>query len=236
LIAQRLQRELLSRNTHPSDVVNVQAVVSRDHGDTAFQFGAAVTAQLQSGDEVHFELISSELICRKDTAALIEATILPTLTKGLQKIFEQPLHIYTTGDNPLVCTFDEPPPEINDPTKIILKVYSTGDLAYQLMMQGREGMSGARCMICKLTYKEFNDREKVGQCWTFGKLTKIAQEVIGERKGEPLMGIKQHPWWLFLKFENQMVPFLHCLIGIGNNLLDKFCDMIRVFCEKLCAE
>ena len=33
-----------------------------------------------------------------------------------------------------------------------------------------------------------------------------------------------------------MVPLLHCLIGIGNNLLDKFCDMIRVFCEKLCAE
>ncbi len=36
-IAQRLQRELLSRSTSPSDVVNVQAVeVGGDHGDTAF--------------------------------------------------------------------------------------------------------------------------------------------------------------------------------------------------------
>ena len=54
--------------------------------------------------------------------------------------------------------------------------------------------------------------------------------------GDPLMGVKQQPWWSFLKFENQMVPLLHCLIGIGNNLLDKFCDVIRVFCENLSAE
>jgi hypothetical protein len=33
-----------------------------------------------------------------------------------------------------------------------------------------------------------------------------------------------------------MVPLLHCLIGIGNNLLDKFCDMIRAFFEKISAE
>ena len=236
-IAQRLERELLSRNTHPSDVVNVQAVVGGDHGDTAFQFGAAVTVKLQSGDEVYFELISSELICRKDTSALIEATILPTLTKGLQTISEQTLHIYEqTGDNPLVCTFDAPPPEINDTTKIKIKVYSTGDLAYQLMTQGREGMSGAHCMICQLTYKEFNDRENVGQLWTFGELTKVANEVISARRGAPSMGVKQHPWWPFLKFEHQMVPLLHCLIGIGNNLLDKFCDMIRVLCEKMSTE
>ena len=237
-IAQRLQRELLSCSTSPSDVVNVQAVVGGDHGNTAFQFGAAVTAKLQSGDEVHFELISSELICRKDTAALIEATILPKLTKGLETISKQTLHIYEqTGDNQLVCTFDLPPPEINDVTKIKIKTYSTGDLAYQLMTQGREGMSGAHCMICQLTYKEFNDdRAKVGKLWTFEELTKIANEVISTRNGEPLMGVKQHPWWPFLECEHQMVPLLHCLIGIGNNLLDKFCDMIKVYCEKLSPE
>jgi hypothetical protein len=40
------------------------------------------------------------------------------------------------------------------------------------------------------------------------------------------MGVKQEPWWSFLKFEHQMVPLLHCLIGIRNNLVDIFCDMI----------
>jgi hypothetical protein len=36
------------------------------------------------------------------------------------------------------------------------------------------------------------------------------------------MGIKQTPWWTFLKYENQMVPLLHCMISIGNNLLENF--------------
>jgi hypothetical protein len=43
------------------------------------------------------------------------------------------------------------------------------------------------------------------------------------------MGVKQEAWWPFLKFEHHMVPLLHCLIGIRNNLLNKFCDMIRAF-------
>ena len=209
-IAQRLEREVMSWNTTPSDVVHVQAVVGGDHGDTAFQFGAAITVHLKSGDKVHFELLSCELICHKDTSALIEATILRTLTKGLRIISEQSLHINKSDGNTLVCKFDAPPPpEINDPTKIKIEVYSTGDLAYQLMTQGREGMSGAHCMICQLTSKEFNhDREKDGQCWTFEELTKTAQEVKDKRKGDPLMGVKQQPWWPFLKFENQMVPLL----------------------------
>jgi hypothetical protein len=42
----------MSRNVNPSDVVGVQAVVGWDHGDTAFQFGAAVTAKLRSGYEL----------------------------------------------------------------------------------------------------------------------------------------------------------------------------------------
>ena len=121
-IAQRLERELVSRNTTPSDVVHVQAVVGGDHGDMAFQFGAAITVHLKSGDKVHFELLSCKLICRKDTSALIEATILRTLTKGLWIISEQPLHIYKSDGNTLVCKFDAPPPpEIDDPTKIKLR-------------------------------------------------------------------------------------------------------------------
>ncbi len=66
---------------NPSDVVEVQAVVGGDHGDTPFQFGVAVTAKLRCGNELSYELLSSELICRKDTAALIKATNLPRPTK-----------------------------------------------------------------------------------------------------------------------------------------------------------
>jgi hypothetical protein len=50
------------------------------------------------------------------------------------------------------------------------------------------------------------------------------------------MGVKQESWWPFLKFEPQMVPLLHCLIGFGINLLDKLCNMIRAYFEQLSAE
>ncbi len=59
-----------SRNVKPSEVLAVEAVVGGGHGDMAFQFGAAVTAALVSGEHLYFEVTTCELICRKDTAAL----------------------------------------------------------------------------------------------------------------------------------------------------------------------
>ncbi len=45
------------------------------------------------------------------------------------------------------------------------------------------------------------------------------------------MGMKQKPWWPFLKFEHLMVPLLHCMIEVGNNLLNKFCDGVNEFID-----
>lgn len=33
--------------------------------------------------------------------------------------------------------------------------------------------------------------------------------------------------------EHVMVPLLHCLIRIGNNLLNRFCDIVNEYIEKL---
>jgi hypothetical protein len=32
-----------------------------------------------------------------------------------------------------------------------------------------------------------------------------------------------------------MVPLLHCLIGIGNNLINRFCDVVNEYVENLSA-
>jgi len=75
-ICVNLQRHLTSKSVLPSDVVHIQAVVGGDHGDTAFQFGAKVSVHLRDNRIIHFEVMVCELICRKDTAKLIESTIL----------------------------------------------------------------------------------------------------------------------------------------------------------------
>ncbi len=212
----------------PSDVKAVNAVVGGDHGDTGFQFGAAISAEMQNGEQIYFKVTTVELICRKDTSKLLEVTILTRLTTGLKIISTQPLHLYSNDKDSLVCSFNTPPPDspprallLQDHTTFQISVFVTGNLAFQAMILGREAMSGQHCMMCQLSQKEFNEnKEKDGLPWTFHDLVHIGTEVCTQLGGKPLNGVKQEPWWPFLKVEHHIVPLLHCLIVIGNNLLN----------------
>jgi len=119
----------------------------------------------------------------------------------------------------------------------MVSVFLTGDLAFQAMVLGRESMSGQHCMLCKLSRKEFDeykDKDKNGIPWTTDALVEIGTKVgTPEQGGRPISGVKKPPWWPFIKMEHVMVPLLHCLIGIGNNLLDRFCDIVNEYIEKL---
>jgi len=54
-----------------------------------------------------FEVSVCEVICRKDTAKIIELTILPELTKGLKVVMLIPLCIgIYPDDGELICEFD----------------------------------------------------------------------------------------------------------------------------------
>ena len=91
-------------------------------------------------------------------------------------------------------------------------------------------------MLCQLSRKQLNqNKDKVGLPWTYDDLVRIGTEVCTARGGKPLLGVKQEPWWPFLKFEHLMVPLLHCLIGIGNNLINRFCDVVNEYVENLSA-
>ena len=108
----QLLRCLKSRGMRQSDIKAVQAVVRGDHGNTAFQIGAAITAEMHDGRKIYFEVTTVKLICRKDTSKLLEATILPRLTTGLKIISTQPLHLYFNSNNKdlFVCSFNTSPP------------------------------------------------------------------------------------------------------------------------------
>jgi hypothetical protein len=51
-----LQRHLSSRSVQPSEVARIQAVVGGDHGDTAFQFGASISVELNDTRIIDFEV------------------------------------------------------------------------------------------------------------------------------------------------------------------------------------
>ena len=123
-ISRYLQRHLQSKAVKPSDVKHVQVVASGDHGDTAFQFGASVSAELHNGKILDFEVLVCNLICRKDTGPLIEATILSRHTAGLMVVAATSLHIYKDSHSCLCCEFKQVTPQESS-TTVDIKIYIT---------------------------------------------------------------------------------------------------------------
>jgi hypothetical protein len=94
------------KKIHPSKVSRIRVVAGGDHGDVAFQFGVSVHIEISDGSRIDFKVSVIELICRKDTAKLIQATILPGLTSGLKKVATLRLHIHKNNDK-IHCEFGE---------------------------------------------------------------------------------------------------------------------------------
>jgi len=141
-IAWNLSRHLESQNIHPSSVLRVEVVAVGDHGDVAFQFGASVHVEMSNAHRIHFEVSVIELICRKDTAKLIEATILEDLTTGLKKMATLGLHIHCDEHTGKIhCEFSKTSTKFPYTTIKKVDCYITGDLAFQAMTMGRESMA-----------------------------------------------------------------------------------------------
>jgi hypothetical protein len=74
-ITMYLQRHLKSKAIALSDIEHVQVVVGGNRGDVAFQFGTSITVEMIDGQIIEFKISVCKVICRKDTAKLIERTI-----------------------------------------------------------------------------------------------------------------------------------------------------------------
>jgi hypothetical protein len=92
----------------PSDVQTIRAVIGGDFGDTAVQFEAEITAVLKDSKRIKFQSVISELVYKTDSLALLEATILPNLKKGLKIVSSNKFHIYSSKEGVLQCSFELP--------------------------------------------------------------------------------------------------------------------------------
>ena len=220
-----LQRHLSSKSISPSDVKRIQVVAGGDHGDVAFQFGALVSVEMTDARKIEFEVSVCEVICRKDTAKLIEDTILPRLTNGLEVVKTVPLSILRDKHDNIKCQFTRTP--VDGSTPILVDLYITGDLAFQAMALGKESMAGHWCMQCKSHKNMFLDD---GVVWTMEELVQLGKEAENNM-GIPKLGVKQQPWWPFIPISHYMIPLLHCEIGIGNQLLDKLREIVNEYIE-----
>jgi hypothetical protein len=166
-------------------------VVGGNHGNTAFQFGASVSIELANNHIIDFEVLVCKLICRKDTGCLLEQTILPRLTDGLNTKATFELHIFNDDEcGVLVAKYRCHAGPIQNATLSHIpttKVFVTGDLAFQAMALGKESMGGHWCMQCKATWQKFSDHYKL---WTMDELVRCGKDAE-TKKGDPLLGVKK---------------------------------------------
>jgi hypothetical protein len=68
------------------------------------------------------------------------------------------------------------------------------------------------------------------EMWMMDELVRCG--IIGESTNdEPMLGIKQRPWWPFIPLTNYVSPLLHCEIGIGNVIFELLRDIINEHIE-----
>ena len=102
----------------------------------------------------------AEVLCRTDSAEIIEKTILGDLTKAMKTVATKRLHIYKDTEGKVGCCFGAMPDGASfEPySGIEVKMHVTGDLAFYAMALGRESMSGAWCFLCKLCRSQYADK------------------------------------------------------------------------------
>ena len=81
--------------------------------------------------------------------------------------------------------------------------------------------------MCDLARRQFCDLLTPGRTWSWSSLEKTAAEVKHPNfKGDSKLGVKCSPLWKFIPLKNFLPPLLHILIGIWNDIWDKFWEIV----------
>eukprot|EP00984_Skeletonema_dohrnii_P005248 scaffold1837_cov120-Skeletonema_dohrnii-CCMP3373.AAC.1 len=219
-------------------IKRIDIVVGGDHGAGAFVLGAKVIVTFEDSTSHYFDVSVAEVTCRKDNAEILKRTIHDELTKGLEVMAKNQLHIDVhqneKGDDVFTTTFGGSETEGSTRVKSISVIlFVTGDLAWYACILGKESMSGHWCHLCKLSRTEYQDLAMEGEEWTTAAMLETAKEVEDSHDKKPKYGVKSKLWWDFIPIKNYVVPLLHTLIGIGNDLLDSLRDSVDNQIERI---
>ena len=106
------------------------------------------------------------------------------------------------------------------------------------MVVGCEGHSSAHCLYCQMKQEEWKTVHYVTgdiNCgatkWTINKLTasylRTTQEDAEGNNADDPQGQKEIPIWGFIPIDNILIPVLHIVLGLGNDLLNNFLEWIE---------
>jgi hypothetical protein len=176
--------------------------------------------------------------CNKDTREILEKTIGKELNKGLRWIVGKFLVVHVVNNVCTVTFLDEPP---GDETEIFFSFLTwtliAGDLAFYATILGKENVSSVWCTWCKLSKAGWaHEGHQPRECWTLDAMQQLRQNLsLGNipNDAETIKGCTEPPLFNAVPVENYIVPVLHLLIGVGNNLLESLLEWVSERVEKL---
>jgi hypothetical protein len=173
----------------------------------------------------------------KDDIKVLKDTVLDRIGNSLKFICDGGKFIldFSSESNELKLSFSRLDVSENDShlCDVSIRLFVTGDLKFYAQMLGRNNMSGSWCMWCLMAPNEWSKEiaevlpNHAGE-WTINKL-KSHKVLISEgtlKKPTEIRGVVEFPIWDFIEVSHYIYPVLHGEIGLVNNTLDAFYDLL----------
>jgi hypothetical protein len=241
-----------------SDLKNISEchlVVGGDHGQGAFRFIANLL--LFAKGAVHrFNIVFEEdflcgfIECKKDTYDVLRSTIAKPINESLKRIAkaEELIFLRNKTDSSLFVEWGAANASIhvnNNSASIVhaipIQLFLVGDLAFQLLAQGREGMSSYWCPRCQWGWSDWQAiqalpdgrEQRVGKQWCWQDMqdklaeTKEMEQKCKSAKPQDRKGLLFEPLFDAIDTKNYLAPVLHSVdlfVNSAKDLLDAFID------------
>jgi hypothetical protein len=219
-------------NTRPVDKIEVS--VGGDHGKGVFSFVAIVVIRYKGySDPFSFTLQLGEIDSPTDSMEHL-TPLIEKINPGLLKM--QPdenancnFVLIKEVDKKHTVAFGPTVSILTSKTRTIvrqekLELWMAGDFKFLFMMFGRDGMCGAHCFYCRLKQSEWvklhAEKESIycdADAWTVAEIIETAKQA--NLAGT---GVKGLPLMPFIPIYRVVLPILHELIGLGNDLIKSF--------------
>ena len=157
---------------------------------------------MKSSKNVECESIVAYILCKKDNGDILKNTIIDELQASFKLIIKPIL--------------------ISNHQVSIDNQNVTGDLAFLVILLGKECSSSTWCFKCELYPKVCLKRgHKIGEDWTMNALILVSESNSTGLAGH---GVKESPIWDFFEVDKYICPVLHNQINLTNNVLHTLLD------------
>ena len=216
-----------------SSIEGGMCVIGGDHGCGAFRLCMNVLLKITGSDDPINEVVSiAKVFCAKEEGVLLDDSIMSWLESDLQKMNDSLLMLRLSEDkskfDAAFCHASDVDLELErdkDAFPVVIEQKLAGDCAWQSFCNGKTNMSNHWCIYCPLHRSEFATHTGPIENWTIESLTAMADD--DTKTGAARLGVTNRPYFPWISIMNRVLPVLHLLIGVGNDVINYFGHVVE---------